>query len=152
MVSMPRSQLDETEEVRLVGLGRVELPTNGCSESRLQICELLAVFPETCTNASHNQFLRPASLPFFGGDRRSANGLGHLHGGRIRLLLPCRNRRFVLSDWFRRPARLFDFLFLWFSFLSTACVFVAHDFLLSVYQPYRGCHSSHDSPLPSRRS
>jgi hypothetical protein len=29
MVLMPTSQLDETEEVRLVGLGRVELPTNG---------------------------------------------------------------------------------------------------------------------------
>jgi hypothetical protein len=29
MVLMPTSQLDETERVRLVGLGRVELPTNG---------------------------------------------------------------------------------------------------------------------------
>lgn len=85
------------------------------------------------------------------GDRRSANGLGHLHGGRIRLLLLYRNHRFVLSDWFRRPAHLIDFLFLWFSFLSTACVSIAHDPLLFVYHPYRECHSSHDSPLPSTR-
>ena len=46
MVLMPTSQLHETEWVTVVGLGRVELPTNGLGKqwTVLTRCENLALY------------------------------------------------------------------------------------------------------------